>query len=548
MGKLHLKKKMILSFLTAIILPVLILSIISLRSFSNVLRNNMELASVQTLKESQKGLNIYLKSLSQQTNLLARKNELKLLSADYDKNISAAEDSLTAAVKVCDGAAVRAYYVTKEQNYVCSTLAYNDKGKIDGKISTDKNVNLSDKDWYKKALENKKRDGVFSGYSEPYKDNDSGKTILTVAQMVKQNDVFVGVVAIDIDFENIESFVKNIKILNTGYSVLVNPEGTVLVNNPKNTYGKDTLTGASFWNDVKSKKQSTMTIKNGIDISQVTSLTDTITGWKLVGVITDDEIAGNMKSITMTIAILSVISVIIGVLIAVYVTRCLVKQINKLNIAVRNVASGDFTNKIKIDVSDEFGELGNNFNLMTDNVSSLIKNLQNTSYEILDAAENIKNMSLETKEASDNVAAAIGQVAEGATSQAESTDEATSEVNILSNQLDETKSYIDDINDMSRKTKELSNSGINVLSELIKKADKSTKNSVLSQNILQEVIKSIQNINFISDAIVEITEQTTLLSLNAGIEAARAGEAGKGFAVVADEIRKLSEESRTSTD
>ncbi len=43
--------------------------------------------------------------------------------------------------------------------------------------------------------------------------------------------------------------------------------------------------------------------------------------------------------------------------------------------------------------------------------------------------------------------------------------------------------------------------------------------------------------------ISSISDQTSLLSLNASIEAARAGESGKGFAVVADEIRKLADES-----
>ncbi|MEC6747090.1 methyl-accepting chemotaxis protein [Marinilactibacillus sp. XAAS-LB27] len=68
------------------------------------------------------------------------------------------------------------------------------------------------------------------------------------------------------------------------------------------------------------------------------------------------------------------------------------------------------------------------------------------------------------------------------------------------------------------------------------------------KNNISTVDQDIQNIETILEVILEIAEKTNLLSLNASIEAARAGEAGKGFAVVAAEIRKLADQSHTSSD
>lgn len=549
--------QLIIFFAIAISIPTLSVAIVSINMTKSAMNHNMEITSEQTLQETQKGFTTYLKTLSQPVDLLTRKNEVKHLEdqGDFDTNVAAIQDSLVASVKVTSGAQ-KAYFTTKTGYLIRGWTELNEStGKVGNKKSLDTGIDYTKKSWYTSAIGSAARNGIYAQFSEPYADSITGNMCITVSQEIKYSagDNY-GAVAMDIDFNEIKDYVQNIGLLKTGYVMLVNKDGGIIVDNDKNTYLENSVASLNCWSEIKALSEDQYDTAQSYDekingeMMHIVASKDAITGWTLIGFISETETTSVTGRLTGATGIAAIFSFITGIVIAVLVTRTFTKEIKKINIVMNNVAEGDLTQRIEIKKKNEFGVLEGNFNNMVDNVAGLIKNVEEKSGIIIQASENISEISKTTTETTNQVSEAIQSVSIGAAGQAESTNDATTEVENLAEKLHETKAYVSDINDMSEETKELSNQGLEIVDVLINKAQKSIDNSKISQDVVNEMINSIEKINYISDAITEITEQTNLLSLNASIEAARAGEAGKGFAVVADEIRKLAEQSQQSTD
>lgn len=549
--------QLVLSFAVAVCVAIILVSLGSIRITKTSINANTEVTSEQTLDNVQEGFTTYLKTLSQPVDLLTRKNEIKHLEdqGELDDNVKAIKDSLVASVKVTNGAEL-AFFTTKTGLRVDGWAEINpETGKTANKGGLTRGVNDTSKSWYQNCIGSKARNTIYSQFSDPYVDSSSGKTIFTVSQEIKYTDgANYGAVGLNIDFAEVEDYVKNIGLLNTGYVILVNKDGKILVDNDKNTNVQDNVTSLECWNTIKnlSEDQYDTTFSfdekiNGESVHIVTSK-DAVTGWTLMGFISESETQAVVNKIAKTTIELAFIALIIGIVIALIITRTVTKELKTLNNAMDMMADGKLTYRINVKSKNELGQAEANYNVMADQISSLIKGVEEKSGVLITASQKISNVSESTTETVNQVSEAIQSVSIGASGQAESTQKATSEVELLASKLHETKAYVSDINDMSVETKQLSDQGLTIVDDLIEKGEKSKDNSRFSKNVVNEMIESINKINFISDAITEITEQTNLLSLNASIEAARAGESGRGFAVVADEIRKLAEQSQSSTD
>tara|TARA_B100000614_G_scaffold248165_2_gene255819 strand:+ start:503 stop:2233 length:1731 start_codon:yes stop_codon:yes gene_type:complete len=238
----------------------------------------------------------------------------------------------------------------------------------------------------------------------------------------------------------------------------------------------------------------------------------------------------------------SVIGVLLAVTIGWVIVRTTTAQLRKVNLRLKEIAQGegDLTSRLPVDQADEFGELAHWFNALMDKMQDMVLDVAHGSTTLFESSVNLSEisekmaLSAERNElASSTVAAAVEQVNTGSFSMTESFGHISSNIRMLA-------AAADRINASAERIVSDTEKGQSITRNAVTQADNTTGK-------VQRLGRSAREIDKVTAAITEISEQINLLALNATIEAARAGEAGKGFAVVAKEIKELAKQTSTAT-
>lgn len=564
MRKTKFSVKLVIYFILVVFGALCISTLFMHQKTKTTLEANMQLTSQQTMSQAVKEFQRYMKTLSLPIDIMCRRTEFKKIDENYTEDtIATIEDAMLSAIKVISQSE-RAYYYTVSGKYIQGKMNVSPDGKKTGEYLVKEDVDYADEHWVVNSHALKSRQTVFSYFSEPYV-NDENVEVVTVSQELKASDVVIGVVGMDINADAFKEYINGIQLMNTGYTFLADADGNIIVNNAKNSI----VASASeipAWSELMAslnanlaqiEENGTTDTENalastlcriGAEEYCVTVIRDSITGWYLVGILGEEEIADDLNGVYLSAVSSLIIGLVVAVVVALVIAYSISKELKKLTEATEYMANGDMTQELIVKRTDEFGQLENNFNSMRQNIRKLILHVRENTEAILTISKSVSDVSDETKEITGQVTSAINSVAEGATDQANSMAEANREVDRLAESLVTSKDKVNLIADKSRNANELSRKGTQILDVLIAKTEKAKENAAASVVTMSEMMNSIEKINYISDAIADITAQTNLLSLNASIEAARAGESGKGFAVVADEIRKLAEQSNESTE
>ncbi|MDX2110199.1 MAG: methyl-accepting chemotaxis protein [Verrucomicrobiota bacterium] len=222
-------------------------------------------------------------------------------------------------------------------------------------------------------------------------------------------------------------------------------------------------------------------------------------------------LSSQLASSSLVIVIGLVVMLITGVVLALLITRAVIKPVNEVRLFVETVAKGDLTKRLEVTSKDEIGQMTEAMNTMVDKLSSVVE-------EVTIASNNVAS-------GSEEMSATAQQLSQGATEQSAGAEECTSS-------MEEMTSTIQQNTDNAQQTNTI--------------AAKAAQDAQASGDAVKSTVMSMKEVAEKINIIEEIARKTDLLALNAAVEAARAGEHGKGFAVVASEVRKLAERSQVA--
>lgn len=408
---------------------------------------------------------------------------------------------------------------------------------------------LTERDWY--------RDGKGKSafiFGEPYYDSMTGQMCISASVQVDYPDA-VRVLATDVYLDYVSELIASIADRGEVETFLVTKDSGTIIAHPDTEMVAVTLETDGmdpFYHNV------------GQILAQDANVVRTIQGehgkysvclnpidntdWYLVTYISESQMLSRLHMMEIIMAILAVVATLVLIFAILRVMSRVLKPVEKMTEVIDRIAGGDFSEDLEIKGHDEIAR-------MSKNMQIFITKMRSTISEIRHTAEWLNRQSLENDQVSESLKSS-------AQTQYQAMEVLSDMVEQLSNSVEEVSLRMDKLAELTelshaegtnadglmKESVVMSKSGREDMERISRGMEDINDSITTLSEQMDRMGKATAQIGDMVNMIIDIAEETNLLSLNASIEAARAGDAGKGFAIVAEQIGKLAASSSVAAD